>query len=326
VEAIDGPSRNPYLFIVGCHRSGTTLLGRMVDANPHIAIIHETRWIASWFEQRVGLTPDGYVTYELIPLLLDHPRFAKLQIDREDLEGLLATGDPVLYRDFISGIFDLYGNKHGKDLVGDKTPSYVRFILTLHQLWPHAKFVHVIRDGRDVCLSAIDWRSGGELRRRFVPLHEDPVTTTAVWWDWQVRTGREGSKALSPDVYHEVRYESLVSKPAEECEKLCEFLGIPYDDAMLRFHEGRERPKPGRSAKRAWLRVTPGLRDWRSEMSAEDVERFEAAAGDLLDELGYPRGAPHPNPEVSRTASLVRASFAQELLAGGDRPPGFWKS
>jgi len=61
-----------------------------------------------------------YVTRELTPLLLDHPRFAKLQIDREDLEGLLATSDPVLYRDFITGIFDLYGNKHGIDLVGDK--------------------------------------------------------------------------------------------------------------------------------------------------------------------------------------------------------------
>jgi hypothetical protein len=60
-------------------------------------------------------------------------------------------------------------------------------------------------------------------------------------------------------------------------------------------------------------------------MSAEDVGRFEAAAGDLLDELGYPRGAPHPNPEAFRKASLVRASFAQELLAGGDRPPGSWK-
>jgi hypothetical protein len=103
--------------------------------------------------------------------------------------------------------------------------------------------------------------------------------------DWQVRTCREGGNALGPDLYYEMRYESLVSKPAEECKKLCEFLGISYDEAMLCFNEGRERPKPGRSAKRAWLRVTPGLRDWRSGMSAEDVERFEAAAGDLLNEL-----------------------------------------
>ena len=70
----------------------------------------------------------------------------------------------------------------------------------------------------------------------------------------------------------------------------------------------------------------PAPQDWRSEISAEDVERFEAAAGDLLDELGYPRGASHPNPEASRTASLIRTLFNQELLAGGDRPPGFWKS
>ena len=262
MEAIVGPSQNPYHFIVGCQRSGTTLLGRMVDANPHVAIIHETRWIASWFEDRGGLTPEGYVARELIPLLLDHPRFAKLQIDREDLEGLLVTGDPVLYRDFITGIFDLYGNKHGKDLVGDKSPRYVRFILTLHQLWPHAKFAHILRDGRDVWLPATDWRSGGELRRRIIPLHEYPVTTTAVWRDWQVRTGREDGNALGPDLYYEVRYESLVSKPTEECEKLCGFLGIPYDEAMLRSHEGRERPKPDRSVKRAWLGVTSGLRDW----------------------------------------------------------------
>jgi hypothetical protein len=76
----------------------------MVDANTHRAIIHETRWIASWFEDRVGLTPEGCVTRELIPLSLDHSRFAKLQIDREDLERLLTTGDPVLYRGFISRI------------------------------------------------------------------------------------------------------------------------------------------------------------------------------------------------------------------------------
>ena len=119
-----------------------------------------------------------------------------------------------------------------------------------------------------------------------------------------------------------VRYESLVSKPTEECEKLCGFLGIPYDEAMLRSHEGRERPKPDRSVKRAWLGVTSGRRDRRSEMSAEDVERFEAAAGDLLEELGYPRGASYPNLEASRTASLVRTLFNQELLAGGDWPPG----
>lgn len=317
---------NPLVFIVGCQRSGTTLLQRMMNANPRLAVVHESRWVPGLFEQRIGLTPEGVVTRDLVSLLLDNPRFVAMEIEREDLEGLLADGVPNSYSDFMTGVYDLYGKKHGKDLVGDKTPSYVRSIPTLHHLWPDAKFIHIIRDGRDVCLSAIDWKSGGELRRRFVPLHDEPVTPTAAWWDWLVRSGREAGATLPPELYREVRYESLVSAPAAECGTLCDFLGIPYDSAMTRFHQGRERPKPGRSAKNAWLRVTTGLRDWTTNMTPRDIERFEATAGDLLDELGYERAAPRPGPETLTTSQSVREAFARELLAGGDRPPDYWKS
>lgn len=319
-----GLGPNPFVFIVGCQRSGTTLLHRMVDANPHIALVHESRFVPDWFEDRVGLTPEGHVTSDLIPLLLDNPRFALMGIEPRELEALLASGDGLPYAVFMGGIYDLYGKKRGKDLVGDKTPRYVRYVPTLHRLWPRAKFVHIIRDGRDVYLSAVAWKSGGELRRRFVPLHEDSVSITATWWDWLVRSGREASAALGPDLYHEVRYESLVADPAGECAKLCDFLGIPYDDAMTRFHEGREDPKPGRSAKNAWLRVTPGLRNWEKEMSADEVRRFEAAAGDLLDDLGYVRAAPRPGADELETAADVRSLFRKELLAGGDHPPAHW--
>jgi Sulfotransferase domain len=140
-----------------------------------------------------------------------------------------------------------------------------------------------------------------------------------------VRLGREDGAPLGSDLYHEVRYEALVSRPAKECEKLCSFLDLPYDDAMLRYHEGRERPKPGRSAKNAWLRVTPGLRDWRSEMPVQDLERFEAAAGDLLEELGYPRAVPDPPGEMMENASRIRNSLRKDVLARGRRLPKGWE-
>ena len=57
---------NPCVFIVGCPRSGTTLLRRMVSAHPQIVITPEAHWIPLWFEQRRGLTPDGFITPELI--------------------------------------------------------------------------------------------------------------------------------------------------------------------------------------------------------------------------------------------------------------------
>jgi hypothetical protein len=316
---------NPFVFIIGCARSGTTLLRRIVNAHPRIAITQETHWIPGFFEKRIGLTPEGQVTLQLVAELLDYDRFPRLKIDREQLERLFHSGPAVSYADFIAGIFDLYGQARGKSLVGDKTPGYVRDIGTLHGLWPEAKFVHLIRDGRDVSLSAINWKGKGDkLARRFSTWGEHPVTTAAVWWKWRVALGREGGQWLGPDLYYELRYEALVARPAQECARLCAFLDVPYDEAMLRFHEGHTKDDPTLDAKRAWRPITPGLRDWRTQMSAEDLERFEAAAGDLLDELGYPRAAPLPRPEALAHAARIRDRFTLDAQARGRGLPEDW--
>jgi hypothetical protein len=88
-------SENPYLFIVGCPRSGTTLLRRMVDAHPEIAITPETQWIPRFFKRRKGITPDGLVTPKVIDKLLEHRRFHLLGIGRDDLARLIGGGEPV---------------------------------------------------------------------------------------------------------------------------------------------------------------------------------------------------------------------------------------
>jgi hypothetical protein len=320
---------NPYVFIVGCPRSGTTLLRRMIDAHQQIAITRETHWIPKRFERRFewrqGVTPDGFVTPELLSWLLSYEKFTRMRIGQDELEGLVAGEEPVSYSTFVTGIFDLYGKGQGKRLVGDKTPAYVQKIPTLHALWPEARFVHLIRDGRDVSLSAINWSRAYKLARRFSTWTEDPITTAAVWWEWLVRLGREDGGSLAPKLYHEVRYEELVSEPAKTCERLCAFLDLPYDDAMLKFHQGRTKMKPGLDAKRAWLPITSGLRDWRTQMLAEDLERFEAAAGDLLEELGYPRARPHPPEETLAWAVRIRESFTRDASASGKRLPKGWE-
>jgi hypothetical protein len=311
---------NPYVFVVGCPRSGTTLLGRLLNAHPELAIIHEGRFVAAFFERRRGLTPDGAVTPALIDRLLGFRPFENVSVSREQLGQLADGGEPVPYARFVSRIFDLHGEAHGKRLVGDKTPHYVRSISTLHSLWPHARFVHIVRDGRDVCQSVRDWKKvvdrGGAVARYSAWEHE-PVATAALWWEWQVRLGREAGGALGPRLYHELRYESLVADPEGRCRALCEFLDVPFDRTMLGFHEGRSREDPELDAKQAWRPVTPGLRDWRTEMPGGDLERFEAAAGKLLEELGYARGAPRPSGAAVASASRARRSFAGEI--GGKR-------
>jgi Sulfotransferase family len=309
-QTTDYHGSDPYLFIVGCARSGTTLVHRIVDAHPEIAITPEMHWITRHFKSRNGL-----VASELVSELTGHKRFAQFEIPREQFEGLLGSGEAVPYPTFLRRVFGLYGKIKNKPLVGNKTPAYVRRIPTLHALWPEAKFVHIIRDGRDVCLSVLNWKKAERTAGRYASWEEDPVSTTALWWERKVRKAREDGAALGPGLYQETLYEDLVEDPERECKRLCEFLGVPYDDAMIRFHEGRERVEPGRGAKSAWLRVTSGLRDWRTEMCTGDVERFEAAAGDLLEELGYERAVPNPSSEALEQAARIREAFTREALA-----------
>jgi hypothetical protein len=304
---------SPYVFIVGCPRSGTRMLGRLVNAHPEIAVVHEARFVPGWFRHRRGVTPDGFATRELVERLVAFERFEHLGVAREDLERLLATDEAVSYASFVSGLFDLHGRGQGKRLVADKTPRYVRHIPTLHELFPAARIVHLVRDGRDVALSVASWKKvteRAELVARYGTWPEEPVATMALWWERHVRLGCEDGRALGPELYCELRYEALVADPVGESAALCEFLGVAYDEAML--------ASPDRAP-------TPGMRDWRAQMPAADVLRFEAAAGGLLDELDYPRAFPEPDAEARERAARTRAAFSEEILARAGRFPQRWE-
>jgi hypothetical protein len=136
--------------------------------------------------------------------------------------------------------------------------------------------------------------------------------------------GRTAAATLGSGLYYELRYESLVAQPADECQGLCRFLGVDPDLAMLDFHRSRLKTDPGLDAKHGWLPVTPGLRDWRSQMSAENVAKFEAAAGDLLEELGYECAFPQPSLEHVEAASRIRRGFIANLNARRLPVPEGW--
>src|SRR5262249_21749429 len=157
------------------------------------------------------------VTPEQVASMTQHKRFRQFEFRPEDFAGLIGTGERVPYAVFLERIFALYGQVKGKPLVGNKTPAYVRRIQALHALWPRAKFVHLIRDGRDVCLSVLNWTHADRTAGRYTTWPEDPVTTTALWWKRKVRLGQEGGQLVGPEQYYEVPYEDLVRQPAETC-------------------------------------------------------------------------------------------------------------
>jgi hypothetical protein len=313
---------NPYFFAVGCPRSGTTLLKRLLDAHSEIAVPAETHWIPRMYEAGT-VAPDGTVGRDILEALWANPRFEQLGLDRVEVWGLFGNDERMRYADLVTAVFDLYGRRREKRLVGDKTPNYARHIPRLSGLWPNARFIHIIRDGRSVALSLMNWERQEKNVARLSTWNRDPVGTAALYWEWNVRLAREDGIALGPGRYREILYEHLTEDPATVCAELCAFLDVDYDEAMVRYHEGKQRNRPGLSVKRSWAPVTAGLRDWRVEMSAPDVEWFEALSGPLLEELGYERPARGPAPEGQAAAVLsARATFRSP--APGFHLPSGW--
>jgi hypothetical protein len=312
-------ARNPYVFVVGCPRSGTTLLQRMLDAHPQLAVANDTHFIPAAIR---GLTPsrDLPLTPEIVARIRRFRTrggmgFHRLGLPDDTLESV--ASEAATYPELIAGIYTRLAQLHGKPWAGEKTPDYVRYLPLLHTLFPSAKVVHLIRDGRDVTLALLEWavekktaRLRGPARARL--WEESPLAACALWWNWQVGSGRRDGPALG-DSYREVRYETLVAQPEETLRNLAEFLQLPFAPEMLSFHAGRTRTQPGLPTNKAWLPPTPGLRNWRTQMSAHDVELVEALTGDLLSEIGYERAFRKPSRESRTEAKAFRKRWARKI-------------
>jgi hypothetical protein len=154
----------------------------------------------------------------------------------------------------------------------------------LAETFPEGRFVHIIRDGRDVALSLMD--------RRFGVGH---IVEAARYWRRRVTLARASGRRIGPMRYREVQYEALLENPEGTVRELCDFIALPFDPVMLTYYDRDQlfdaRPGDARSVSEKFhLPPTKGLRDWRSQMPKRDLVLFEVAAGDLLDELGYERG------------------------------------
>jgi Ser/Thr protein kinase RdoA (MazF antagonist) len=314
----DGPDAPcPLVFVLGCPRSGTTMLERMLDAHRDLAMTHETHWVTKHAKRRRDLTRDGLVRPDTLDAMYADDRFVRMAPRRDEVEALMADR-PLKYRRLVRLVFDHFRRSRGKRFVGDKsTGGYLRDIGRLREMCPDSKIVHLVRDGRDVCLSMLGWPKAARAAGRFPMFRDDPVATTAAWWQWHVRAGMEQGRPLGAEAYREMRYEDLVSEPEQRCAQLCEFLGLDPDPAMAAFHAGRSRPGQGRSANAAWLAPTPGLRDWRSQMRPEQIEVFEAIAGDTLASFGYERRFPRVSPQAAELAAERVARWEYEVGGAG---------
>ncbi|MCU1450986.1 MAG: hypothetical protein JWP02_3156 [Acidimicrobiales bacterium] len=252
----DSPFADRTVIVLGSVRSGTTWLVELLLAHPDLAGLN---WESTVF---LGL-------WELWE-----------NAHRSDGEGIGAHLSPdeiaAALRTFCDRTFavarDADDAEDGQGWFVEKTPDNVNRLPLIAAAYPDAWFVHLVRDGRDVVRSQIS-----------APWGTDDPADAARNWVWGVRQVERHRWRL--DRFRELRYEDLVGDPVGETSALLEWLGLSIDAHVRRDLEERVGHHVARYG--ATDRVGPGK--WR-QMSAADLRRIDAVAGDLLSELGYLSG------------------------------------
>lgn len=221
----------------------------------------------------------------------------------------------------IATVYEVYATERGKVRWGDKTPMYMQNLRLLERLFPDALFVHLIRDGRDAALSFLSIPKGVMTETWMQPRH---AAGFACQWRTEVKAARRLGRRVGGERYLEVRYEDLVGDVEPVLRRISEFARIPYESAMADYagHVDVAAKPHQRSLAQP---PTPGLRDWRLQMSPMDVGAFDQVAGDLLDELGYEtHERPDPAGRLRRTSYGARAAAWRAASFGLRRSP-LWR-
>ncbi|MFK7897275.1 MAG: sulfotransferase [Myxococcota bacterium] len=248
-DALDAP-----VFLVGTTRSGTTVLSLMLGSHPALAHLGEFEW--PWDFPSDEDRPD-LAEYHHWLSTNRHFNHHRVEIDS-------ALGFDDLVRSFLEQMWEMDDpERECKALVTQVHRHYEQAL----RIWPNARFIHIVRDGRDVCASWIKfaWLGNG---------HRAGHDWKAAMEEW-----RAAERLIDPANRIELRFEDLINDVENQLARLCEFLGLPYDEAMLRYHEHTTYGPidPNQAGK------------WQTGLDRRHLRLFEAVAGEELEAQGYPR-------------------------------------
>lgn len=241
----------------------------------------ESRFITELHEGRDEVEVDPF-----LERLARHERFEAWELPIETVRQRLGGHQRLSYASAVSAVYEAYAVSRGKSRWGDKTPRYVTNIPQLARLFPEARFIHLIRDGRDVALSYAD-----------VPFGPKNVAKAAELWANRVATGIRDGRVLERGRYLEIRYVDLTQDNEGELRDICAFVGAAFSAAMLDPAETQKGALARADKYNPHVKEHPirRVRSWKTDMPPEHIEIFEAVAGDVLSELGFERQFPTPS-------------------------------
>ncbi|MFI5932633.1 sulfotransferase family protein [Actinoplanes sp. NPDC051494] len=277
----DCPADRP-IIVVGCPRSGTTMLQLMLHAHPRIAIPPETRFVLAAYRERrdFGDLRIAGNRRALARRIVDREetRFCDLGLDPEETVEAIAAAEGTL-GSVLGTVFQRYAARFGKPRWGDKRPAYLHNVDLLLRLFPDAQFINIVRDGRD-CVASLKEMSW----------HRKDIYATVAAWARAIDDGRRAARRLGTAQWFELRYEDLVTDPHGRLTELCEYLGETYDPAMAEPSAVAGVAVPSFKTWHARTHTpvtTQRVKSWQTRLTTEEIALCEAALGSRLTANGY---------------------------------------
>lgn len=264
------------VFITGMNGSGTTMLADCLNNHPLIYIPRP----------EIKTIPYYYFTISKYGDLRNEHNFRKLLKDFSGNPGFIVSNNNAplkipfnfdsLKEKTLSTVIDLtfsfLASKVNKPVWGDHSPKYAAFIPVLIDLFPKAKIIHIIRDGRDNAQS---------FNRRF----GQNIYRTVFQWKNLVQKARVDGFAAGSERYFEIKYEDLTNSPDYYMKKICAFLDVPFDSNVLNSSMPMyEKENTGRQKGF----IVPNSGKWRERLTDTQIKKLEDIAGETLVSLGYP--------------------------------------
>lgn len=266
------PANLSPIFVMGCPRSGTTLISQILNTHSRIAIYHETNYYLL-LRPELPYYGDLNKPSNLRRLVADGMEIVGTQgVKPPDLEEFLEALVAPTFEGVLATLLYLHARQEGKVRGGEKTPQHFLYLPEIQEKFPESPVVFLIRDPRDAVLS---------MRNSF----RQTLEGAAQEWNEAFLSCSRASRPV-----YKVRYEDFVDQPEQSTQALCRFLGEAYEPTMLRFSEQlptllRNLPAP----LRGWLSgpvVTTSVGTFR-EMPRRDIELVEAICAEGMAAMRY---------------------------------------
>lgn len=263
---------NRCVFVIGAPRSGTTWLQRMIESHPDVASVPFELTV---FSRYLAPLVKGY---ELEETALKEGRWRQglaALYERQEFDEFVRQGIDTVYAKVLSA-------RPEATMLLDKHPGYCHHLHLIERYLPGSRFIHIIRDGREVAVSMIS-------AKRRLGYGAGEIEGASREWRSSVQAAREFGVAIGSR-YLEVRYEDLMKDTESVLERV-----FKHSDVMVGEEELTRIAKEHHISNKQVSRGDTGLNElrskpdaiWRSRLNLKQRFIMDRIAGELLEELGY---------------------------------------